>query len=72
MGQLLDYYAESDVRAWVQLVEASALESFIAQAAQKDLVALWMGKQSFLDKIFFRQRLGKLIDTAQSSVLILR
>ncbi|SHL06640.1 Nucleotide-binding universal stress protein, UspA family [Desulfatibacillum alkenivorans DSM 16219] len=72
MGQLLDYYAGSDIRAWVQLVEASSLESFIAQAAQKDLVALWMGKQSFLDKIFFRQRLGKLIETAQSSVLILR
>ncbi len=72
MGQLLNYYAERNIRAWIQLVEAPSLETFIGQAAQKDLVALWMGKQSFLDKIFSRQRLSKLIATAKSSVLVLR
>lgn len=72
MGQLLSYYAERNIRAWIQLVDASSLESFMGQAAQKDLVALWMGKQSFLDKIFSRQRLSKLIATAKSSVLVLR
>ncbi len=72
MGQLLSYYAERSIRAWIQLVDASSLESFIGQAAQKDLVALWMGKQSFLNKIFSRQRLSKLIATAKSSILVLR
>jgi len=54
------------------LVETSALESFVSQEAQRSLIALWMGEKSILEKIFPPKKVGKLIRTSKSSVLILR
>jgi nucleotide-binding universal stress UspA family protein len=72
MARILDYYTSRNIKAWVKVVDGLSLEAIIGQAAEKNLVALWMGKESFLDKIFSRQRLGKLVTNAESSVLILR
>ncbi len=72
MARILDYYTSRNIKAWVKVVDGLSLNAIIAQAAEKNLVALWMGKESFLDKIFSRQRLGKLVTSAESSVLILR
>ncbi len=72
MASILEYYTSRNIKAWVKVVDAPSLNAFIDQASEKNLVALWMGKASFLDKIFSRQRLGHLVETAESSVLILR
>jgi hypothetical protein len=56
----------------IQLVEPSAFESFVSQEAQHSLMALWMGEKSILEKIFPPKKVGKLLRTSQSSVLILR
>ena len=72
MAQIVNHYADCDIRAWVKLVDAPSLNSFVVQSAEKNLVVLWMGKESFLDKIFSRQRLAQLAATAESSMLILR
>lgn len=72
MQFILDYYTSKDIRAWMRLVDTARIESFISQAAQDGLVALWMGKRSLLEKIFPRKSLSKLVKTAQSSVLVLR
>ncbi len=72
MASILDYYVSRNIKAWVKVVDGLSLNSIIAQAAEKNLVAMWMGKESFLDKIFSKQRLGKLVTSAESSVLILR
>ncbi len=72
MTRILGYYTSRNIKAWVKLVDSASLKAFINQAAEKNLVALWTSKQSFLDKIFSRQHLGDLAKTAESSVLILR
>ena len=72
MKQILQYYTAQKIKAWVSVVDVSMLDEFIADAAEKGLIALWMGHQSLLGKFFSQDRVGKLVRKAQSSVLILR
>lgn len=69
---ILDYYIARHTAPLVKLVEISALESFISRETQRSLMALWMGEKSILEKIFPPNKVGKLIRTSRSSVLILR
>jgi nucleotide-binding universal stress UspA family protein len=69
---ILKYYTARKLMPMIQLVETSALESFVSQEAQHSLMALWMGEKSILEKIFPPKKVGKLVRTSQSSVLILR
>jgi nucleotide-binding universal stress UspA family protein len=72
MARILDYYTSRDINAWVKLVDRHSLNTFISQAAEKNLVAVWTSKQSFLSKIFSRQHLEDLAISAEASVLVLR
>ena len=72
VGAILQYYMARKLMPMIQLVETSALESFVSQEAQRSLMALWMGEKSILERIFPPRKLGKLIRTSRSSVLILR
>ena len=69
---ILQYYTARQLMPLIQLVEPSAFESFVSQEAQHSLMALWMGEKSILEKIFPPKKVGKLVRTSQSSVLILR
>ncbi|MEE8480598.1 MAG: universal stress protein [Desulfobacterales bacterium] len=69
---ILKYYTARQIVPLIKLVEISALESFVSQEAQRSLMALWMGEKSMLEKLFPPRKVGKLIRTSQSSVLILR
>ena len=72
MAQIIDYYKDRNIKALVRLVDGPSLKPFISEAAQNNLVALWMGEESFLDKFFSKKLLEDFVATAQSSVLILR
>jgi len=72
MTRILTYYTDRNIKAWIKSVDAVSLKAFVAQAAEKNLVALWMGKESLLVKIFSRQRLVNLATDSESSILILR
>lgn len=72
MKQLLEYYSKLKISPWLEVVDSAILNPFIHQAAQKDLVALWMGPRSFLKKIFSSDRVSHFISQAPSSVLLLR
>jgi nucleotide-binding universal stress UspA family protein len=69
---ILQYYTARQLMPIIQLVETSSLESFVSQEAQRSLMALWMGEKSRLEKIFPPRKVGKLVRTSKSSVLILR
>jgi nucleotide-binding universal stress UspA family protein len=69
---ILKYYTARQLMPIIQLVETSALESFVSQEAQRSLMALWMGEKSIIEKIFPPRKVGKLVRTSKSSVLILR
>jgi nucleotide-binding universal stress UspA family protein len=69
---ILKYYNARQIKAWIKLVEAASLESFISQEAKRSMMALWLGGQSILTKMFPRGKVNKLIEGSQSSVLLLR
>ncbi len=72
IAQILKYYAERQINAWIKLVRPEDLEEYVAEVSRENMVALWMGKKSLLGKIFSPNLVGKLVNHSQSSVLILR
>ncbi len=72
MDKILRYYHARQIDPWIELVEISALESFIARETRWGLLALWMGKQSILTKALPRSKVNQLIKGGDASVLILR
>ncbi|MEJ2023793.1 MAG: universal stress protein [Deltaproteobacteria bacterium] len=72
MDAILRYYTARDLEPWIEIVQLSSLDAFIAQEAKWGLMALWMGKKSILEKVLPRKKVDKLIKGSNSSVLILR
>ncbi|MGE4291768.1 MAG: universal stress protein [Desulfovibrio sp.] len=72
MGEVLDYYLERGVRALVRVVDAGALPAFLSLGSRTDLMALWLGPKSPLQRLFTRDHVDELVNNALSSVLILR
>ena len=72
MITILRYYTARHIQPRIEQVEISSLDSFIDHEAQRSLMALWMGKESMLKKVFLRSKVNKLIKGSKSSVLILR
>ncbi len=72
MMQVLRYYAERGVRAWVRLVDEEELPAFAHEASRTGTLGLWLGEQSLLTKIFSKDRLEQLITASESSVVILK
>lgn len=72
MAEILKYYAERQINAWIKLIRLEDLEEYVAEVSRDDMIALWMGKKSLLGKIFSRNLVGKVVDHSQSSVIILR
>ncbi len=72
MATILSYYQARGIDPRIELVNPAALDTFIAREAHWDLVALWLGKPSFLKKIFPPSRVATLIRGGDASVLMLR
>jgi len=72
LDAILKYYNARQIKAWIKLVDTALLESFISQEARRSMMALWMGGQSILTKIFPRGKVDKLIQGSKSSLLLLR
>ncbi|WP_022660229.1 universal stress protein [Paucidesulfovibrio longus] len=72
MGEVLDYYIQRGVRALVKVVDAASLGSFLSLGSRTDLMALWLGPKSGLQRFFKRDHVAELVNGALSSVLILR
>ena len=72
MDKILRYYHARKIDPWIELVEIASLDSFIAQESRWGLMALWMGKQSILERALPRSKFNKLIKGGEASVLILR
>jgi len=72
MLEVLKYYNEKKISAWIKMVEIDNLEEYVAGAAAEGIVAIWVGKKSLISRIFSRDLVGKLVSQAQTSVLVLR
>ncbi len=72
LDAILKYYNARKIKSWIRVVDTSSLELFISQEAKRSMMALWMGGQSILTKMFPRGKVNKLIQGSKSSVLLLR
>ncbi len=72
MGKVLDYYLERNVRAFLRLVDDNTLDSFFSASAHTDLMALWVGQKSLFQRLFPRHKVSDLVNSALSSILLLR
>jgi nucleotide-binding universal stress UspA family protein len=67
-----DYYEDRQIKVSTRLTEIADFENFIDQELQQDLLALFMGKKSLLDRFFPRDWAGRFVSKCQSSVLVMR
>jgi nucleotide-binding universal stress UspA family protein len=67
-----DYYEDRQIQVTTRLAEIADFEGLIAQESAQDLLALWMGKKSLLDRFFPRDWVGRFVGKCQMSVLIMR
>ena len=72
MQQLLEYYNNIKLTPWLEVVDGATMPSFISMESQKNLVALWVGPTSFLNRFFPKKRISSFISDSPSSVLLLR
>ena len=73
MVELLKYYNERKLNAWIKLINGDEVRDYVTFSSREGIVALWMGgKESLLKKIFSRSLADKLLETTDSSLLILR
>jgi len=72
INDIVKYYMSRNIKTWIKLVNTDALAKYAEQASHEGLIALWLGKQSLLKKIFIKDFVDVLISTSQSSVLILK
>jgi nucleotide-binding universal stress UspA family protein len=67
-----DYYQDRGVKVNTRITEIADFESFISKETQQDLLALWLGKKSLLQRFFPRDWVGRFAAKCQTSVLIMR
>lgn len=67
-----DYYQERNIKLTTRITEIGDFENFISQETQQDLLALWMGKKSLLQRFFPRDWVGRFVAKSQTSVMVMR
>jgi nucleotide-binding universal stress UspA family protein len=67
-----DYYQARGVKVNTRITEIADFESLMSAEAQQDLLALWMGKKSLLQRFFPRDWVGRFVAKSQASVLVMR
>ncbi len=72
MKNLFMYYLKQDIPMWLEVIDSSIFPTFVNQISQENLIAIWLGKKSFLRKFLPNEKIINLINTAPSSVLLLR
>jgi len=72
LGRLITYYSAKQIEPWIEVVDTRLFDDFVAYETQYALMALWMGKEALLRKIFSKVKMNRLVKTSESSVLVLR
>jgi nucleotide-binding universal stress UspA family protein len=70
--QIGDYYEDRQIKVSTQITDIGDFESLVGGELKQDLLALWMGRKSLLDRVFPRDWVGRFVSKCQTSVLVLR
>ena len=72
MVELMKYYNDLEINVWVKVLDSEQVGNYVTNSSREAIVALWMGKESLLKKLFSQSMVDKLLETTKSSLLILR
>jgi hypothetical protein len=67
-----DYYSDRKVAINTRLMDIADFERVIAQETKQDLLALWLGKKSLLNRFFSKGWVGRFVSKCPTSVLVMR
>jgi len=67
-----DYYEDRQIKVSTKLTDIKDFESFVTDELEQDLLALWMGRKSLLDRFYPRDWVGRFVSKCQTSVLVMR
>jgi nucleotide-binding universal stress UspA family protein len=67
-----DYYEDRQIKVSTQLTDIGDFENFVSHELQQDLLALWMGRKSLLDRVYPRDWVGRFVSKCQTPVLVMR
>ena len=67
-----DYYEDRQIKVATRLTAVGEFENTVARELEQDLLALWMGKKSLLDRFFPRDWVGRFVGKCPNSVLVMR
>ncbi|MEJ2672064.1 MAG: universal stress protein [Deltaproteobacteria bacterium] len=67
-----DYYEDRQIKVSTRLTEIVDFENLLDKELQQDLLALFMGKKSLLDRFFPKDWAGRFVSKCQTSVLVMR
>jgi nucleotide-binding universal stress UspA family protein len=67
-----DYYEDRQIKVSTRLTEVAEFENTVAGELKQDLLALFMGKKSLLDRFFPRDWVGRFVGKCPTSVLVMR
>ncbi len=67
-----DYYEDRQIKVSTRLTEIAEFENTVAGELKQDLLALWMGRKSLLDRFFPRDWAGRFVGKCPTSVLVMR
>ena len=67
-----DYYSDRQVEIKTRLMDIADFEQLIAQEIKQDLLALWLGKKSLLNRFFSKGWVGRFVSKCPTSVLVMR
>jgi nucleotide-binding universal stress UspA family protein len=67
-----DYYEDRQIKVATRLTAVGEFENTVARELKQDLLALWVGKKSLLDRFFPRDWVGRFVGKCPTSVLVMR
>jgi nucleotide-binding universal stress UspA family protein len=70
--ELINYYTLQDIYPCIELVSLHNLEAFVTNQARWGIMSMFMGKKSLMEKVFPSNKLSRLLNINESSVLLLR
>ncbi|MFH1156043.1 MAG: universal stress protein [Pseudomonadota bacterium] len=68
----INYYTARTIFPRVELVKPSSFETFAARRAASGLLAMWMGPNTILGRLFPSNKIPKFLKTNESSVILLK
>jgi len=67
-----DYFEDRQIKVEVRVTDVQQFEKFLEQELREDLVAIWAGKRSLIDRLFPREWVGRFASKWTRSSLVMR